>query len=250
VTLTESGRVFLVEAHRVLNAAAEARDAVTDVQNLAHATLSIGTGQYVGGLNLPELLARFHAAHPDVEIRLRQGGAGLLAEEVLEGRLDLAIAALPHTLRSDLVATPIGTVPMLLACSPDHRLARRRLIDVEALSGEKFVDFPAGWAARTAVDRSFEELNIERQVAFEVNDIIGLLNLVAHNLGIAIVPGGFASIPAAVSYARLRAPAPVLRYAAIRRKNERLSHAARVFLAMALPASSRPATRDSTPDDW
>jgi DNA-binding transcriptional LysR family regulator len=215
---------------------------VTDVQNLAHATLSIGTGQYVGGLNLPEVLARFHAAHPDVEIRLRQGGAGLLAEEVREGRLDLAIAALPRELRDELVAIPIGTVPMVLACAPEHRLARRRLVDLVTLSGERFVDFPPGWAARMAVDRSFDELNIERQVAFEVNDIIGLLNLVAHNLGIAIVPGGFASIPAAVSYARLRAPAPALRYAVIRRKSDRLSRAARVFLAMALPESNRPST--------
>ena len=39
---------------------------------------------------LPELLARFHAAHPGVEIRLCQGGSDRLFEKMRDSRVDLA----------------------------------------------------------------------------------------------------------------------------------------------------------------
>ncbi len=235
VELTDAGRVFAADARRVLAVAAEARAGVQTLTGSLGGRLSIGTGQYVGGVDLPELLASFCVEHPGVEITLRQDAASVLADEVHEGRLDMVVAAMPSSLPSNLVATPLGAVPMVLACARDHRLGQRRRIRLAELSDETFVDFPPGWAARVTIDSVFSALRIYRRVAFEVNDIIGLLNLVSHNLGIAIVPGGFASIAAEISYVRIVNP-PVLRYAAITRRGEPMSAASQSFLAVALAA--------------
>jgi len=233
VVLTEAGRLFADDARRVLAAVDEARDGLARVQGVLRGRLSIGTGQYVGGLNVAEVLARFFGEYPGVEIELRQDAASVLAADVRAGKLDVVLAAMPGDLPPDLMATPIGSVRMVLACAETHRLARRRRIALTELTAETFVDFPPGWASRMTIDSAFSALGIRRRVAFEINDIIGLLNLVSHNLGIAIVPGGFAAITAPVSYAQI-SNAPVLRYAAISRRGERMSAASRAFLTMAL----------------
>jgi DNA-binding transcriptional LysR family regulator len=233
VELTEAGRVFAVDARRVLSAAEEARDGVQRVQSIMRGRLAIGTGQYVGGLDVPELLVRFCARYPDVEIRLRQDAATVLADEVREGRLDVVLAAAPSDLPADLMVTKLGSTPMILACPPGHRLSRRHRVGLAEVAEETFVDFPAGWASRLAVDRAFKALRRRRRIAFEVNDIIGLLNLVSHGLGIAVVPGGFSAIPANVSFVPLTKP-PVMDYVALTRGKSQTSALSQGFLDMAL----------------
>jgi DNA-binding transcriptional LysR family regulator len=233
VALTDAGRAFAADARRVLAAAAEARNGVRQAEGALRGRLSIGTGQYVGGLNIPELLAKFRAEHPAVEVRLRQDAASVLADELREGRLDVVLAAQPAIVPPDLMATQLSSVPMVLACAPSHRLSGRRLVKLAELDQETFVDFPPGWASRLTVDNAFSALEVERRVALEANDIIGLLNLVSHDLGIAIVPGGFAAIAANVSFARI-AKAPMMRYAAMTRRGPPMSLVAQRFLAIAL----------------
>jgi DNA-binding transcriptional LysR family regulator len=242
VELTDAGRAFAADARRVLDVAAEARAAAHRQQGVLSGRLSIGTGQYLGGVDVAKLLASFCAKHPGVEIKLRQDAANVLADEVHQGRLDLVLAAMPSTLPPTLEATPLGSLPMILACAKHHRLGGRRRIRLDDLFDETFIDFPPGWAARVTLDSVFRDLGIYRRVAFEVNDIIGLLNLVAHDLGLAVVPGPFASIAAEVAYVRIVRP-PVLHYAAITRRGQQMSAASQTFLAMALGPSAGAAAK-------
>jgi hypothetical protein len=77
VELTEAGRALLGEARRTLAAAQAARDAVADVQGLLRGRLAVGTMQILPpAVDLLGTLGRFHAQHPDVELRLRQSGRG------------------------------------------------------------------------------------------------------------------------------------------------------------------------------
>lgn len=53
VELTEAGRALLIEAHRTLASVDAARDAVAAVQGLLRGTVSVGTEQCLGVINLP-----------------------------------------------------------------------------------------------------------------------------------------------------------------------------------------------------
>lgn len=94
VELTGAGRALLAEATRTLAAARAAGDAVAAVQGLLRGSLSVGTEQCVN-VDVGALLARFRAEHGNVEIRLRQAGSAVMAQDVADGRLDLAFITLP-----------------------------------------------------------------------------------------------------------------------------------------------------------
>jgi DNA-binding transcriptional LysR family regulator len=189
VALTEAGRALLAEARRTLASVAAARSAVAAVQGLLRGTVSIGTEQCLAAIDLPTILARFRTVHPGVEIRLRQAGSSGLVEEVRTGGLDLAFVALSGSRAPAGVGlTPLATEPMMLVCHPDHPLATHEAVDWPQLQDEVFVDFHSDWGARQITDRAFGAAGLERKVALEVNDVHSLLDFVAGDLGVALVP--------------------------------------------------------------
>ncbi|MFX7870466.1 LysR substrate-binding domain-containing protein, partial [Acinetobacter baumannii] len=69
---------------------------------------------------------------------------------------------------------------LVLACHPSHRLSKARSVTLEQLPGEGFVEFETGLGTRALVDRGCAEAGLRRRVAFEVSDLVTLLDLVGH----------------------------------------------------------------------
>ncbi|MEU8383139.1 LysR family transcriptional regulator [Streptosporangium sp. NPDC048865] len=192
VELTPAGRALLVEARRALSATDAARDAVAAVQGLLRGSLAIGSLQCLHAVHLPAVLARFLAAYPGLEIRLRQGGSGELVEQVRAGRLDLAFVSRPARCPDDVVVGPLADEPLVLACAPGHPFAAREGVELPELRAERFVDFQPDWGTRDLADAAFAAAGVERHVSLEVNDVHSLLDLVTFGLGVALVPRSFA----------------------------------------------------------
>jgi DNA-binding transcriptional LysR family regulator len=236
VELTQAGLALLPEARRTLAAATTAADAVAAVQGLVRGTLAVGTMQILPpAVDLVAILGRFHAQHPGVELRLRQAGTGTLLGEVAAGALDLALVAPVGRPPAGLVVRGLASEPLLVACAPEHPLARREEVELAELAGEPFVDFQPDWGLRMLVDRQLAAAGLDRHTALEVNDVPTLLELVAHGLGVALVPEVVTRHPAQVRYLRLRPPAPTFEVAVATVGDPPASQAARVLLAM-LPA--------------
>ncbi|MFI6263663.1 LysR substrate-binding domain-containing protein [Micromonospora sp. NPDC051006] len=142
----------------------------------------------------------FTPAHPGIEIRLRQGGSTDLIERVRTGDLDLAFVSAPPGGAPGVTLTPIAAEPIVLACGSAHPLRNRDSVDLRDLQNETFVDFSSGWITRDVVDHAMAAAGVERRVAFEVNDVHWLLDLVSHGLGIAVAPQVFAGKKTAAQF--------------------------------------------------
>ena len=188
VELTEAGRALLCEGRRTLAAAEAARDAVAAVQGLVRGHLTVGLEQCLGVVDVPALLAKFRSAYPGVEIEVRQAGSTPMLDELASGRLDVAFVATSGHPVDGLDLRPLSTESMVLVCAPDHRLAGASEVALQDLAGESFVDFDRTWGARAISDHAFAAANVAHPVTIEVNDVHTLLALVAHDLGVALVP--------------------------------------------------------------
>ncbi len=194
VALTESGSALLPEARATLAAAEAARDAVEEARGGLRGTLTIGAMQSTGRLDVPALLGRFHASHPDVTVRLRLAPAGSaeLAREVISGGLDLALLSLLGPPPAGLAVRPIDAEALVVICHPGNPVGAHgepgAEVPLARLADETFIDFPPGWGNRALVDRAFAAAGLERQVLFEVADFPTAAGLVRHNLGVAFLP--------------------------------------------------------------
>jgi DNA-binding transcriptional LysR family regulator len=95
VELSDAGATLLPQARRILAEVASARELVADVRAGLRGTLTIGAMQSLsaGTVDIAQLLGVFRVSHPLLEIRLRHAPQGsiALAEQLRDGRLDIAI---------------------------------------------------------------------------------------------------------------------------------------------------------------
>ena len=193
VELTESGGAVLTEARRTLAAAAATRAAVPAVHALARGSLRVGGIPTQGLLDQAEALALFSSRHPGLEISYARGTSMSLIPQVDRGELDLAFVSLPPRLPDGVVATTLATQPLMFVCRPDHALAGRKRVSLAALADEVFVGGPPGSVGYEELDLVFAAAGAERRVPFEVNDILAILDFVAHGLGVTLLQEYLAS---------------------------------------------------------
>ncbi|EPD63938.1 MULTISPECIES: LysR family transcriptional regulator [Streptomyces] len=219
VTLTPAGRAFLSSARTALQAAEEARAAVTLAQEELSGEVTVGVmqGLYAG---LAPGLAAFHREHPGVAVRLRQAPADDIPRDLREGLVDLAVVALDSARLRGLATRALAQEEMVLVTAPaEARLPEGPVTPAEAVA-LPLVDFPLGWAIRTSVDRALRSAAVERTTAFEVNDVLGATDLVRHGLGVCILPASLAARFPDLSVRRFTAHAPTWRMRVVHPKGD------------------------------
>jgi DNA-binding transcriptional LysR family regulator len=135
VTLTQAGRVFLVEARAVLARAAAAELALAGLGALTQGTLVVQASQTIVSYWLPHHLVAFQQAHRGIEIRLSVGNTAQVARAVHDGEAELGFV-------EGVVADPalIGRVVahdrLMLLVAPDHPWAGRNVTGPEMAAGD------------------------------------------------------------------------------------------------------------------
>ncbi|THV42206.1 LysR family transcriptional regulator [Glycomyces buryatensis] len=198
---TEAGFALLPFARAMLEQAANARDAVVQASRAVSGSLRIGAEQCLGLVDIAGLLDRFHRRHPQVETHFIQTGSHDQLSLLRAGELDVAFVATDKHL-TGLRRNEIGRESLVLLTLPEHPLAGKSSVRIEALEDEDFIDFGPSWGVRTLNETAFASRGVHRRVRSSVNDVHTLLDLVVRGLGIAVVPRHVAAKPQA---GRLRA---------------------------------------------
>lgn len=190
IALTPAGETFLTEAGATLHAARRAKESVADLRGRLGGTVDLGTLLSSGPIDIPAALGRFHRAHPQVSVRLRQntaGTAGHLAA-VAEGSLDLALVAATGKVPANVALRLLANEPILFLCRRDHPLAQRREVSIVDLADEVFVRFAEGWGIRRCTDRAFAGQGVHLESPYEVSDYGIAAGLVRHRLATVLMP--------------------------------------------------------------
>ncbi|MCW2990819.1 MAG: LysR family transcriptional regulator [Solirubrobacterales bacterium] len=244
VELTDVGRALLPDARRALAAAEVARASVDAVTGLRAGRVAMGTGKALQ-IDVAERLTRFCAEHPGIDVSLRQGGSLELLEAVGAGELDFAplglVGSLPEHIQDAVLVAEVHREPMVLACAPGHPLAARKSVRLLDTADERFADFSADWAIRIVNDRLFTENGRRRRVAYEMNDVDDLLDIVRHGLAVAVVPRSVTQRSEHVRFLSLRGPAPTWSVGVAVPRGRLPSPAARALFEALLPDVAWPA---------
>ncbi|GIE34041.1 LysR family transcriptional regulator [Actinoplanes italicus] len=193
VRLTPAGAAFLPAARQSLDAAERAAAEVAAAVGEVRGRLAVGLIPTVAAVDLPQALRDFRRRYPGVRISLRVGASEELVEQVKQGAIEVAFLGLPTTARPEGVhARVLARDRLVAAVAPDHPLAGENAVDLARLAGEVFVDLPAKTAGRVQSDQAFAAAGLTRDVAFEVTSAYLMTQLVAQNLGVALLPSAYA----------------------------------------------------------
>ncbi|SDF24633.1 LysR family transcriptional regulator [Limimaricola pyoseonensis] len=185
--LTPVGREVLARSRTILAQLGDLVEAVDEVRSGARGTLRLGASSTLGPYFLPRVLARLHAACPELRLVVRDASPRRLMAELEEGRHDLILAQLPLR-AADLVVERLFREPLHLVVARDHPLAVRGEATDADLEGLDLLalepDYPlyaqiAEHAARTGAILRHE---------YEGTSLDALRQMVAMGLGAAFLP--------------------------------------------------------------
>jgi DNA-binding transcriptional LysR family regulator len=194
VELTPAGAALLTEARRTLASARAAAEVVEAVEGLERGSLTLGVMQASWLFDLAGLLARFRAAYPGIQIRLRQASSAEMARLLDEGVLDLIFTTAPDDTSERVQTLPLVQSPLVVVCARGDPLDGRHTVRLHTIADRNQVGFPPGYGVRTQADRAIHAAGGEPRVDLEVNDTTTLLDLVEAGLGIAILPEALAKL--------------------------------------------------------
>ncbi|MGY4103345.1 LysR substrate-binding domain-containing protein [Nocardia sp. R16R-3T] len=186
IALTAAGRELFQRTRGLVRSLDDAVSVVRSNADPDSGFVRFGFPLTLGPISMPSLLADFHATAPRIRLHLVQAHGEALAELIRDGRLDLAVMIPSPT---DLPAIVLGHQRIHLYVARHHHLAAHATIDLADLSGETFIANPPTYHLRQLFDSWCAEAGFTPNVAFEITEFETLRSLVAHGLGVALLPG-------------------------------------------------------------
>jgi len=203
VTLTDSGRLFLAEARRILQDVAAMEERMARVAKGMRGLLAVAfTTSAAAHEFMPKALRAFRSRYPDIALELSESNAADITAGVAAGRLHCGFLRVPVSRPAGLVLRTLLSEAVVVALPVDHRLARRArgerqpAVTLRDLNGESLIlvrrpGAPGLYANLLAL---CEERGIRVHVVAEVERMISCLNLVAAGTGISIVPASMQGV--------------------------------------------------------
>ncbi|QHC66282.1 LysR family transcriptional regulator [Rathayibacter sp. VKM Ac-2759] len=190
VALTAVGEALLPAARAAIDGFDRMRSLAAEDAAGLRGRVRVGTFSALDLVDLPGALGVYRRRHPLVDLLLRTSATGStgLAEDLRRARLDVALLALPAAELADLAVTTLVRSGYVLLVESTDPLAGATRPTPQDLAGLTFVDTPAGFGNRVAVDRAFRSAGAARRVATEVADLPGIPRFVQSGLGPAVVP--------------------------------------------------------------
>jgi len=163
----------------------------------------VSTGKYFA----PRLVAKLHAAFPDIEVILKVGNRDQTIRGLQQNNLELTIMGRPPRSPA-VVAYEIGPHPHVLIAPPEHRLAGRNEIEPAELLAENFIAREQGSGTRILMTRYLDRLGKGtpyRQIEMGTNETIkqavmaglGIAMISLHTVSEEIRMGRLVTLPAA-----------------------------------------------------
>ena len=187
-SLTEPGKAVLGIIERVLQEAENLRRAADDFRDQDAGPLTIATTHTQARYSLPLVVSEFKRRYPRVHLAMQQGRPPQLAEMVLAGTADIAIAteALDHY--PGLLALPGYTWTHCAVVPPKHPLLKGGRPTLEALARYPIVTYDPGFAGRSHIDAAFTEHGLAVDVVLSAIDADVIKTYVELGLGVGIIP--------------------------------------------------------------
>jgi DNA-binding transcriptional LysR family regulator len=187
VSLTEPGRMVVKIIEELLEHADNLKVAAREFQDQASGTLAVATTHTQARYALPSVVRQFKRRYPKVHLTLKQGSPPQLAEMVIAGEADVAIAteALDHYPK--LLALPGYQWNHCVVVPAKHPLAKADRVTLEDLARYPLITYDPAFAGRTHIDEAFAARGLTPDVVLSAIDADVIKTYVELDMGIGVV---------------------------------------------------------------
>lgn len=168
IQLTNSGKIYVDNAEKILQAYRRTKNKINDIENLDAGRVDFGISTYRGSYLFPKIFKKFNSCYPNVDIIVHEHHSVYLEELISKGKLDMALIAKP-IITKDIKSYSLLEDEVVLVAHKEYPLKSQihyydsgaMWVDFEDISNERFLLSPPptilGKIARTL----FQNINVQ-----------------------------------------------------------------------------------------
>jgi DNA-binding transcriptional LysR family regulator len=187
VQLTPAGEILYQVSKEIVQ---RYRDMEAQLQAAAQrvaGTVRVATVHSIGLYELSAPIKRYLKAFPQVQLHLEYSRSSKIYEDALRGQVDLGVVAYPSR-RPQIRVIPFREDRLVLACPPNHALARHRQVSIRKLQGERLVGYERDIPTRRETDRLLRRYGVEVRYVMELDNVETIKRVIEIGAGVAILP--------------------------------------------------------------
>lgn len=189
VVMTDAGRLFLADARQVLEMVARTAERARSAGQGQVGRLDVAVFGSVMFDTVPQLLVRFRATHPRVDVVLHTMNKGDQIEALRQHRIAVGFSRLASDF-PDMATVTVKSERLMIALHSGHALARRRHVGFGDLAECPLVLFASGPRPNfiDVVFSLYQQAGVRPLVSQTVEDSVTGVALVAAGFGVCLVP--------------------------------------------------------------
>ena len=185
--LSELGLMMLPYLESVEASTQAAKQAAKAAKKLENVTMTLGAMCTIGPQMIADLIVRFQAEHPDVEVNVVDGEAHVMIDRLEKGDLHISIVGLPEELPDQFHQVPIFKERFVIVLPPGHPWAEKNAIRVEELNDQPYVGRSNCEVFQTVTD-DFARRGVTTRKVFSSPRDDWVQNMIKAGLGFGFFP--------------------------------------------------------------
>jgi LysR family transcriptional regulator, hydrogen peroxide-inducible genes activator len=190
VVPTETGRIIIEQARKVLQETAQLREIVQLQRDTLSGELRLGIIPTLAPYLLPLFLKSFAEKYPDIRLVIAELTTENIIQKLKKDTLDIGIMATP-TGDSDLFESPLFQEQFVVYAAKNEEILEKRYLLANDIDVNRLVLLEEGHCMRTQVVNLCELRQTTNQIAnifYESGSIETLKNLIDMHAGVTILP--------------------------------------------------------------
>lgn len=187
--LTPAGESVVQIADRLWAEVENLKRVGQEYTHAEHGTFVIAATHMQARYILPPAIKLFTAKYPDVHLSIHQGSPRDLANGVIAGEADIAIATETLDRYPELVTQPLYRWHHCIVVPKGHPLVREKRLTLARIAAYPLVTYDAAFTGRSALDETFANAGLAINVVLTAIDTDVIKTYVRQLLGIGIIAG-------------------------------------------------------------
>ena len=187
VTVTPAGHAVMQHALRLFQGFEQLSNELSEYSKGVKGHVRLWANMSALTEFLPSALASFLKDYPEIQVEVEEQLSGDIVRALMDGIADIGVFA-QGPITTGLETHIMGKDQLVIACSKEHPLSKRKSISFEECLEYDFVGLNRGSSLLELTSRSAEKLGKQMSLRIQVRSYDAMCQMVAVNLGIGVLP--------------------------------------------------------------
>lgn len=184
IKLTTEGETMVAAMRVVLQAEEMLKQEASNIVGVTKGTVKIGTFSSISSKWMPNIIQIMDQQFPGIKVELKEGDYFEIEQWLMNGEIDCGF--LNRTQSTQFRFNPLIRDQLLCIVSSKSKLFQKDKVDIYEVELEPFI--LSSYSGTNDTLAILDEFNVKPTIRFELFDEKGILSMVAHGLGISILP--------------------------------------------------------------